>query len=60
MNARLCFLPFFDDYSIRPLEVDKRISILKRCPITSLAGKYNLSFFVPKSRLIRLNFFNVK
>ena len=29
MNARLFFLPFFDDYSIRPLEVDKRISIFE-------------------------------
>ena len=39
MNARLFFLPFFDDYSIRPLEVDKRISIFEALSNHIISGK---------------------
>ena len=39
MNARLCFLPFFDDYSIRPLEVDKRIRIFEALSNHITSGK---------------------
>ena len=39
MNARLCFLPFFDDYSIRPLEVDKRIRIFEALSNHIISGK---------------------
>ena len=32
-------------YPMRAPHLDERISVFRRCPITAVAGKYNVTFF---------------